>query len=184
MHTQQQIPQSDSVSGFITVGVTTKKIDNIRVDRIGRSRVSVLGQDFSWAMIKKLLSKSHIIQHFRVSAQQSIPTLVKIKVKPYPSYPVRCVSRPKRWNKRALEAPPLVATSAAATEGAVESEVNVLLAVNAHHEGGHVHNLLADPVVQERNQYWASCSAALFLHLFQISQKYYQNGDYWDISSK
>lgn len=47
-----------------------------------------------------------------------------------------------------LERFPLVAAGAAATEGAVECEVDVLLAVHAHHEGGNVHNLLAHPVIK------------------------------------
>lgn len=46
-----------------------------------------------------------------------------------------------------LERFPLVAAGAAATEGAVEGKVDVLLAVHAHHEGGHIHNLLAHPVM-------------------------------------
>lgn len=40
---------------------------------------------------------------------------------------------------------PLVAPGAAASEGAGEPEVNVLLAVDAHQEAGHVHQLLAHP---------------------------------------
>lgn len=45
----------------------------------------------------------------------------------------------------ALESLPLVPAGAAAAEGAVERKVDVLLAVNAHHKGRHIHNLLAHP---------------------------------------
>jgi hypothetical protein len=48
----------------------------------------------------------------------------------------------------ALESFPLVATRPAATEGAVEREVDVFLAVHAYHEGGNVHDLLAHPAIQ------------------------------------
>merc|ERR1711971_1022705 len=39
---------------------------------------------------------------------------------------------------------PLVASGASSAEGAGQSKVDVLLAVNAHHEGGNVNDLLAD----------------------------------------
>ena len=42
----------------------------------------------------------------------------------------------------------LVAARAAAAEGAVERKVDVLLAVHAHQERGHVHDLLAHPAPQ------------------------------------
>lgn len=47
-----------------------------------------------------------------------------------------------------LEAAALVAAGTAATEGAVEREVDVLLAVHAHQERRHVHDLLAHPAAQ------------------------------------
>ncbi len=53
-------------------------------------------------------------------------------------------------NKRALEVAALVAARAAAAEGAVERKVDVLLAVHAHHEGRHVHDLLAHPVAAQQ----------------------------------
>ena len=40
---------------------------------------------------------------------------------------------------------PLDAARAAAAEGAVQGKVDVLLAVDAHQEGGHIHDLLAHP---------------------------------------
>ena len=47
----------------------------------------------------------------------------------------------------------LVAPWAAAAEGAGEREVYVLLAVQAHHEGGHVHDLLAHTARRRRRRH-------------------------------
>ena len=50
--------------------------------------------------------------------------------------------------KHSLEGLPLVAAWPATAEGAIQREVDVLLAVYAHHEGWHVHDLLSDPAPQ------------------------------------
>lgn len=52
----------------------------------------------------------------------------------------------KKYSRSAL---PLHAAGAATTEGRCEGEVNVLLAVHAHHEAGDVHHLLANPAAQD-----------------------------------
>lgn len=46
----------------------------------------------------------------------------------------------------------LHAAGAATAVWGVEAEVNVLLRVDAHHEGGHVHDLLADADVALANE--------------------------------
>lgn len=46
----------------------------------------------------------------------------------------------------------LHAAGAAATEGRGQREVNVLLAVHAHQEGGHVHDLLAHAANWEQEE--------------------------------
>ena len=46
---------------------------------------------------------------------------------------------------------PLDAARASAAEGAVQSEVDVLLAVYTDEEGGHIHNLLAHPAAGPRS---------------------------------
>ncbi len=79
----------------------------------------------------------------------------------------------------ALGAAALVAAGAATPEGRVEGEVDVLLAVDAHHEGGDVDNLLANPAPPTTPQ------SDIQLHLaVTTSNLYHEEGDFAKLLAK